>query len=101
MWNCCGRRHRTNNVSEGWNQRINSLISRSHPNVYSLLKTLREDAEYYGHFFDRIALNIDGKKRKKAAVKSDETISKALKKLELDGKLRSFLVSVAYVQKLK
>ena len=72
---CIRDRQRTNNVSEGWNQRINSLISRSHPNVYSLLKTLQENAEYYGHFFDRIALNIDGKERKKAAVKSDETLS--------------------------
>lgn len=101
MWNCSGRRHRTNNVSEGWNQRINRLISRVHPNVYSLIKNLREDAEYYGHQFDRLVLNMDGKRRKKSAMKTDETISKALQRLQVDGNLKSFLACVAYSQKLQ
>lgn len=101
MWNCSGRRHRTNNVSEGWNRRVNALISKNHPNFYSLLKILREDAEYYGHQYDRLILNLGGNRRKKSAIKTDETISKALRKLEVDGNIKSFLTCVAYAQKLQ
>lgn len=44
-WNCSGRRYccsdRTNNISVpkvGWNQRINSSVSQTHPNIWLLVQ---------------------------------------------------------------
>ena len=50
IWNCYERTlqglPRTNNSVEGWNRRFNSIVSKSHPGVFSLLEALRNEENY-------------------------------------------------------
>ena len=100
MWNCHQQRHRSNNVLEDWNHRLNTLI-RPHFNVFQLVKCLLKEAEYSDHVYDRSTLNLEGKRRKKTYITLDERISKALKKYNDAGDLRLCLKSLAYIQKLE
>ncbi|KAF0713219.1 MULE domain-containing protein [Aphis craccivora] len=65
MWNCHKRRHRTNNIVEGWNSKLNKLLNTPRPtfmNLYSCLKKETENAEL---LYERSYLNMEGKRRKK------------------------------------
>lgn len=101
MWNCYGERHRTNNAVEGWNHRLNKMTNKSHPNIYALIKTLKDDAEYQGFVFDRMELNLEGNKRKKKTIKIDERIANTLDNFNETGDLKKCLQILAYIQKLE
>lgn len=45
MWNQYGVEHRTTNAAEGWHNKINDKVSKSHPNVFDLVKILRQEQE--------------------------------------------------------
>ena len=45
LWNIYGQRHRTNNVVESWNLKLNSMSGRHHLNVFLLYKMLIEEAQ--------------------------------------------------------
>jgi len=36
--------HRTNNVAEGWNNRLRNLVGHHHPTVWTLIEALQADA---------------------------------------------------------
>ncbi|XP_072394779.1 uncharacterized protein [Diabrotica undecimpunctata] len=94
MWNCYDLRHRSNNVLEGWNHRLNTLI-RPHPNVFQLVKCLVKEAEYCDYLYDRFTFNLEGKRRKKTDINLDERISKTLQKYKDTRDLRVFLRTLA------
>ena len=96
MWNCHKQRHRSNNALEGWNNRLNTLI-RPHPNVYQLIKCLHQEAEYAEHLYQRVTLNLEGKRRKKSYIILDERIAKTIQKYTETRNLRSCLKTLAYI----
>lgn len=101
MWNCNGNQHRTNNIVEGWNRRLNTVVKKAHPNVYYLINVLKEDAEYHGFCYDRTTLNLKGKRRKLSSINMDDRIKNTLGKLKENGNLKKCLIHLAYVQKLQ
>ena len=43
MWNMYKQELRTNNKVEGWHNSLNQAVRKSHPNIYELLTTLKEE----------------------------------------------------------
>ena len=43
MWNMYKQELRTNNKVEGWYNSLNQAVRKSHPNIYELLTTLKEE----------------------------------------------------------
>jgi hypothetical protein len=43
LWNVYGVERRTNNDVEGWHLRINKVIGRHHPNIWTLVDALKEE----------------------------------------------------------
>ena len=43
MWNVHDTDVRTNNSCEGWHNRFNRAVSRHHPNIWHLLRTISEE----------------------------------------------------------
>lgn len=101
MWNCYEQRHRTNNAVEGWNHRLNSILKKPHPTLFALIKCLKTEAEYSNFLYDKINLNIEGKRRKRAYIKHDERIARTLGKYKETGDLKKCLQTLAYIQKLE
>ncbi|KAL4148454.1 hypothetical protein QTP88_002693 [Uroleucon formosanum] len=53
IWNCYQKRHRTNNVVEGWNSRLKKQINRPRPTFLALYKCLKLEAELGDLLFNR------------------------------------------------
>lgn len=100
IWNCYLRRHRTNNVVEGWNSRLNKEINRPRPTFIVLYKCLKFEAEHADLLLNRQYLNLEGKKRKKCYMELDNRIDKTIKSFEEDKDLYKCLKILSYVQKL-
>lgn len=49
LWNVHAQRHRTNNVVEAWNSKINRMINRNKPNVQLLVKCLKNETNNISH----------------------------------------------------
>ncbi|KAL4126003.1 hypothetical protein QTP88_010235 [Uroleucon formosanum] len=98
IWNCYQKRHRTNNVVEGWNSRLNKQINRPRPTFLALYKCLKLEAELGDLLFNRHFLNLEGKKRKKCYMELDIRIDKTLKSYEEDRDLKKCLKILSFVQ---
>ena len=101
VWNCYKRRHRTNNVVEGWNNKLNRLLGRTHPNLGELIMCLRKEAEQNDLLYDRTELHLEAKRRKQTYVKLDRRIFSILEEYEHSLDIKKCLRSLAYVQKLQ
>ncbi|GBM30334.1 hypothetical protein AVEN_174145-1 [Araneus ventricosus] len=65
LWNVNDQRHRTNNVAEGWNSKLNRMIGRQQPNGQLLDKCLKDEANNIFHVIRSRELGEFGVKRKK------------------------------------
>lgn len=99
-WNCTGRRHRTNNVVEGWNHRLNTIVGKPHPRIKNLIMTLKDEAENSDMKFTKIDLNLEGVKRKKKYIVMDNLIVRATETLAKSGDIKTFLRNVSYIIKM-
>jgi hypothetical protein len=45
VWNCYKKRHRTNNIVEGWNSRLNKILNIPQPTFIYLYNCLKREAE--------------------------------------------------------
>lgn len=101
LWNCHNRRHRTTNAVEGWNNRLNSMFRRPNPRIKELIQCLKTEAENAACMYMRLQVNLEGKRRKSAYKKLDESIEKTIKKYEETGDIRACLRTLTYLQKLE
>ncbi|CAF1402701.1 unnamed protein product [Rotaria sordida] len=65
IWNNHGLQHRSNNICEGFHNRLNHRIERSHPNIWSFIKCLQGEESRFRHM--RIQLNAAAQGRPKTA----------------------------------
>lgn len=96
MWNCHQRRHRTNNVVEGWNHRLNSMVGKPHPRLRDLITYLKKEAESSDAKMLHMELNLEGVKRKKKYITMDSRIERATETLEKTKDMERFLRNVLY-----
>lgn len=101
MWNCSNKLYRTNNVLEGWNNKLHHLVKRNHPPVLQLIKHLKEEAENSDFLYKRKELNLEGKRRKTKYVKLDIRINKIIAAYTETKDVKKCLTSLAYVAKLE
>ena len=78
MWICTKNRHRTTNTVEGWHNRINKRIGKSHPNIYELIKTLFEEAVYFDISTQRDDMVFNVAKRSKKYIDLDQQINNVI-----------------------
>ena len=45
---------RTNNISEGWNNKFSSLVGEQHPSVWKVIETLQQECERVATIFYRM-----------------------------------------------
>lgn len=88
IWNCFQKRHRTNNIVEGWDSRLNKQFNRPRPTFLALYKCLKLEAQHGELLFDRHFLSLEGKKRKKCYITLNSRIEKTLKSYEEDRDLK-------------
>ncbi|GBN79445.1 hypothetical protein AVEN_69305-1 [Araneus ventricosus] len=104
MWNCLKKLHSTNNAVEGWYNKLYRLMNKPHPKIKSLVKRLKEEAEFNSFLKKRHVLKLEKKPRLKkynnlnkrinkilddyckAPSRDSETIRKCLKALAFVGK---------------
>ncbi|KAL4099014.1 hypothetical protein QTP88_023515 [Uroleucon formosanum] len=92
MWNCHKRRHRTNNIVEGWNSKLNKILDTLRPTFKNLFTCLKKDAENSELLYTRSYLNMEGKRKR---------IKKTLVVYEIDNDLVKCLKKIAFIQKLE
>ncbi|GBL74972.1 hypothetical protein AVEN_243781-1 [Araneus ventricosus] len=78
VWNVNDQRHRTNNVVEGWNSKLNRMIGRQQPNGQLLVKCLKDEANNIFHVIRSRELGEFGVKRKKY-VQLDQRLENIMK----------------------
>lgn len=102
IWNCFGLRHRTTNALEGWHNRLNRYIGKSHPNVCELVQFLKEDAQHCQIIIRQTELYMTPKKRCTKYIKLDERIRKIQESyLNNEITVGRCLEKIAYTVKLK
>ena len=74
IWVCSGERHRTTNSVEGWHNRFNKKIGKSHPNIYELLKGLQEEMLFYDTIYERNNVHMQVPKRAKKYSERDHRL---------------------------
>ncbi|GBN85427.1 hypothetical protein AVEN_220897-1 [Araneus ventricosus] len=100
MWNCFKRLHRTNNIIEGWNNKVNAFIGKSHPRIEDVIRVLKTEANYSDFLAERRNLNLEGKKRAKKYILLDNWIIRTIEKYSFDKDLKSCLIALANITKL-
>lgn len=100
MWNVYGERHRTNNVVEGWNRKLNSIIGAKQPNVFVFFSKLKGEASEAGFKLRSFEVGESGSKRKKAYVLLDENIEEAGRQFAETKDLFTYLKTLAQAQNL-
>jgi len=101
VWNCYQRRHRTNNIVEGWNSKLNKILNKPQPTFIDLYHCLKKEAENSDLLYERSYLNMEGKRRKKTYIQLDQRIKKTLAQYEVDKNLTKCLNIIANIQKLE
>ncbi|KAF8791056.1 hypothetical protein HNY73_005985 [Argiope bruennichi] len=100
MWNHYNRLHRTNNAIEGWHNKINLFIEKSHPKIEELIRFLKREAEYSDFLAARKELNLEGKHRAEKYINLDNRLMRTVLKYSIDKDLKSCLVTLANATKL-
>jgi hypothetical protein len=94
-------RHRTNNCSEAFNSKINSMLSKKHPNVFKLIEMLQDLEDEY---FKRQMMLIAGhppRPRKKAYISADTKIERLKTQLRTGERtLQSYVDAIKHVIKV-
>lgn len=96
MWNCHGKRHRTNNSVEGWNHKLNLKCGKPHPRVRDLVLCLKKESQNSDEKIMRAELNLQATKRKRKYVAMDDRIQRATQQFEETGDLTVFLRNVSF-----
>ncbi|CAF3085475.1 unnamed protein product [Rotaria sp. Silwood2] len=65
LWNANGYSHRTNNICEGFHNRLNHRLQRSHSNIWSFIKCLQGEEAKFRHTL--LQTNAGAQGRSKAA----------------------------------
>lgn len=97
MWICYNQRHRTTNVCESWNSRLNRNIGKSHPNIIELITTLKSDATHYDILQQRIEHNLCSKRRAGKYILLDRRIEETMKQLEQTNRIDIALQQIAHI----
>jgi len=105
MWNCNHEKHRTNNIAEGWNHKLKTLVGRSHPSIWVLIEKLKTAAAESDHqllflSLKLLELNSEGNKRHKKYIKFDERIKRILQNFLENNDLDNCLTKLAIIVKL-
>ncbi|CAF4869734.1 unnamed protein product [Rotaria socialis] len=66
IWNVYGCHHRTNNNCEGFHNRLNQRIQKSHPNIWMFIKLLQTEECRFRHLL--LQMNAGAQARKKVPV---------------------------------
>ena len=78
MWICYGEKHRTTNVVEGWHNRLNRRVGKMRPNIFELMKVLKEDAQHYESVKLKAEYFVQPAKRRKRYANLDMRINKCV-----------------------
>lgn len=101
VWNVHGQRHRTNNVVEGWNSKLNREIGKTKPNVYFLVQTLKRMSESVSFELKARELGQIGVKRRKVYINLDNRIKNIMSEFNKTKNLRKCLNFLSYVIKFQ
>lgn len=97
FWVCYGERHRTTNAVEGWHNKLNRRVGKSHPNIYELIKVLAEDIQYHDMVQQRCDLYMPTPKRAKKYTMLDERIKNTLDDLRVSGDINKALNRLIHI----
>jgi hypothetical protein len=85
-WNVNNRTYegepRTNNSVEGWNRRFNSLVGKTHPNIFVVIEHLRKEENYAASQRELIDLGRSPPKKKVKYIKNDERLLRLVERFE-------------------
>ncbi|GBM82650.1 hypothetical protein AVEN_200556-1 [Araneus ventricosus] len=96
LWNVNDQRHGTNNAVEGWNSKLNRMISTQQPNVKILVKCLKDEANNISHVIRSRDLGEFEVKRKKC-VQLDQRLENIMKDFEIFQKMSHVLSHVVKI----
>lgn len=100
IWNVYEQRHKTTNCVEGWHNRLNKL-TRQKPNLFELIKILKNEALHWDYIYQRHSLNLSGKRRKSKYMQLDTNVQKILQVYNETKDLGKCLKSLSYIHKLQ
>ncbi|KAE9544242.1 hypothetical protein AGLY_001421 [Aphis glycines] len=100
VWYCYQRRHRINNIVEGWNSKLNKILNKPQPTFNDLYHCLKKEAENSDLLYECSYLKMEDKRRKKTHIQLDQRIKKTLVEYGVDKNLTTFLNIIANIQKL-
>lgn len=102
LWNVYGQRHRTNNVVEGWNCKLNrSLQHVVNPNIYLMVRKLKDEAERVSFVLKAKTLGETPQKRRKLYTRQDERIKNVLAEYNKTNDIQKCLLALSYVTKME
>ena len=95
----CGKRHRTNNIVEGWHRRLSCIASMKNTNIFYLVKILKEVSTVF-FSIQRVDLGLPtNKRKKKTIINVDKNIANALTQYRNDHDLSKCIKRLSYVTK--
>ncbi|CAF3074723.1 unnamed protein product [Rotaria sp. Silwood2] len=75
LWNVHGYSHRTNNICEGFHNRLNQRLQRSHPNIWSFIKCLQSEEAKFRHTLLQINAGAQGRSKTAATTAIQQRIN--------------------------
>ncbi|CAF3916211.1 unnamed protein product [Rotaria sordida] len=89
MWNSYGLDHRTNNISEAYNRRFATRISKKHPNIWSFIQLIQNENVPLEHLIIQLAAGASCSKptaRTTAFQRRFQTLKSRFDNGEIEGK---------------
>lgn len=92
VWNCSTRdvMTRTNNPVESWHRHFNSIVDQTHPHIWKLINSIREEDKFQQLAMERNNLNV-GEVRRVHVSDRQQLITEALDQLNKDNNIMVFL----------
>lgn len=78
IWNVHGQQYRTNNPIERWICKLNKAVVDPHPNIYFMIKKLKQDASEVHAKVMKMELYLPNEKRIKECIQLDQSIETTL-----------------------
>jgi hypothetical protein len=73
---------RTNNTAEGWNRRWNTLIGKTHPNVYEFLEAMKKEEKYSAAQRELVNLGNSPPKKKRKYLQNDQRLERLVSRFD-------------------
>ena len=73
---------RTNNSAEAWNRRINTLIGKAHPNIYTFLEAMKKEEKYAAGQREAVTLGVSPPRKRRAYQDNDARLQRLAQRFE-------------------